>query len=872
MTKNRDIKPPKLAEWLLCRIYPDKGSFTSLGDFREEYHDVYQSSGPFKAYRWYWLQIIKSLPDFIRNKVHWSLVIINNYAKIAVRNINRHKAYSLINIASLAIGLSCCILILLYIRYELSYDKYHKNAQEIYRAVRENQGNPVWSNSSEHPLAASLKEDFSEISKATRVKKNDEVGVVGYASKHFNEDGIYFVDQDFLEIFTFPLVTGDIHAALKEPFSVLLTQEMAEKYFENEEPTGKTLLIKEWYGERKYSYKITGVLKNIPDNSHFTFDFLISYNTLYSLKRGGRNSVESWGYFEPKTYVLLGSSGDRINLAERFPAFLRKYKGEESASERLHLQPLTDIHLGGNLRYELETNNDIKTIYLFSAIAFFIMLIACLNYINLSVARSANRAVEVGMRKVVGANKGQLVRQFLGESMVFAILALAISFLLVELVAAALASSFEMNVTLSLFRNLDMVWAFLGITILIGFVSGSYPAFFVSSFHPLQIIKGTLRIGSKSSPLLRNSLVVVQFIVSIIIIICTFVIHNQLSYISNKNLGFDKEQIITVYTMDIDLKRNIEPLKKELLESPEITGVSASLDLPITIRRTVTFEWGEQGAKQKSGFNYTFVDYDFFDVYDIELIKGRNFSEDFSTDKKQAIVINETAARNLGWTDPLGRQASSLGRDRTVIGVVNDFHFHSLHRTIDPLVFLFHEGRGIDYFSIKISSSNIPGILDFIEEKWKRFSPEYPFQYAFLDERIDKTYKAEQKLEQSFNIFTLVALSIACLGLIGLAAFIMEQRRKEISIRKILGADFKSIIVLLAREYVKCIAIASVLAWPIGYFVMRKWLQNFAYRANVGIEIFILSGLLAFILALITVSYQSIKAATANPVDSLRYE
>jgi len=798
--------------------------------------------------------------------------MFKNYLKIAFRNIRRQKGYSFINIASLAVGLSCCILILLYIRYELSYDKYHSDSRYIYRVVREYQGEPNWYNSSEHPLAASLKEDFPEVIKATRVKKNDEVGVVEYNSKRFNEEGIYFVDQDFLEIFTFPLVSGDIHTALKEPFSVILTQEMAEKYFGNEEPVSKTLRIKEWYGERKYDYKIKGVLKNIPENSHFTFDFLVSYNTLYTLKRGGRDSVETWSYYEPKTYVKLESHANPINLEGKFPAFLRKYKGEDSSSEKLHLQPLVDIHLGGNLRYELETNSNMRYIYLFSAIAFFIMLIACLNYINLSIARSAKRAIEVGMRKVVGANKVQLVRQFLGESMVFSILALMISFLLVGLVLPAFGYLIERNLTLNLFQDLDMLLVFLGIAVFIGLLSGSYPAFFISSFHPIQIIKGTLRIGSKSSAVFRNSLVVVQFVVSIVLIVCTFVIHNQVSFIRNRNLGFDKEQMVTVYTMDRNLKRNSESLKRELLKNPEILGVSASLDLPATIRRTSTIEWEEQGERRKLGLNYTFVDYDFFNVYDIELAKGRTFSENFSLDKEQAVVINETAARNLGWENPVGKRFQTQGREWTVIGVIKDFHFQSLHWEIAPLVFLFHEGRGIDYFSIKVSPSNIPSTLGFIKEKWIKFSPEFPFQYTFLNERVDKIYKAEQKLGQSYNIFTLVALSIACLGLIGLASFISEQKRKEIGIRKILGADFQSIIVLLARDFVKCIAVAAVIAWPIGYFVMERWLQNFVYRTSIGIEIFILSGLLAFVIALTTVSYQSIKDALANPVDSLRYE
>jgi len=798
--------------------------------------------------------------------------MLKNYLKIALRNIKDQKGYSFINIVSLAIGLTCCMLILLYIRYEFSYDKYHEHAQHIYRAVREQQGSPVWYNSSEHPLAAALKEDFPEVVKATRVKRNDDYGAVEYNSKLFNEDSIYFADQDFLEIFSFPLVSGDRRSALTEPFCVLITQEMAEKYFGNEEPVGQILKIKEWYSDKKYGYKIKGVLKNIPRNSHFTFDFLLSYNTLYTLKRGGRDSVEKWSYYEPKTYIRLEPNANSADLEGKFPAFLRKYKGEESASEKLHLQPLTDIHLGGNLRFELETNNDMKNIFLFAAIAFFIMLIACLNYVNLSVARSTKRAVEVGMRKVVGAHKSQLVRQFLGESMAFSLLAFFISVLTVDLALPVFGSLIDRNLISSLFLDLHILFTFLGIAVLIGFLSGGYPAIIISSFHPIQILKGTLRIGSKSSAFFRNSLVVVQFVVSIILIICTFVIHNQLSYIRNRNLGFDKEQIVTVYTMDRNLKMNSEILKRELMNNPEIVKVSASLDLPSTIRRTSTARWVEQGEARELELNYTFVDFDFFNVYDIGIAEGRTFSEDFSLDKVQAVVINETAARDLGWKNPVGRQLTLQGIEWTVIGVAKDFHFHSLHREIDPLVFLFYEGRGIDYFSIKVSPTDISKTIGLIEEKWKKFSPEFPFQYAFLDERIDRIYKAEQKLGQSFNIFTFIALSIACLGLIGLASFISEQKRKEISIRKILGADFQSIIVLLGREYMKCIAAAAVIAWPIGYFVMSRWLQNFAYRINLGVWTFVLSAALAMVLALLTVSYQSLKAAFANPADSLRYE
>jgi putative ABC transport system permease protein len=514
-----------------------------------------------------------------------------------------------------------------------------------------------------------------------------------------------------------------------------------------------------------------------------------------------------------------------------------------------------------------------RIIYIFSSIAFFIILIACLNYVNLSVARSTKRAIEVGVRKVVGANKTQLIRQFLVESVAFSILALLISLIFVDLAWPAFGALIGRELLSNPIHKLDMALVIIGIAIITGFFSGSYPAFYISSFQPIQIIKGTLRIGSKSSAFFRNSLVVVQFVVSIFLIICTFVIHDQLDYIKNRNLGFDKDQIITIYTLDGNLKRNPAPFKNELLGIPNISGATASLDLPTTIRRRSSLVWIDEGEERKSEFYYTFVDSDYFHVYDMEIIKGRNFSEDFPTEKDQAVVINETASQSLGWENPIGKKIKSHSIEWTVIGVTKDFHFESLYSKIEPMIFIaLNKNRGLDYFSVKVNPIDLPSTLGLIREKWEKFSPEFPFQYYFLDERIDRVYKAEQRFGKSFNIFTIIALLIASMGLIGLASFISEQKRKEISVRKILGANFKSIIFLLANEYLKCIAVAVVIAWPVGYFIMNRWLKNFAYRTNLGVEIFLLSGLLAFVFALMTVSYQSIKAAVANPVDSLRYE
>jgi putative ABC transport system permease protein len=873
MIQKMRYKSPAIPRKILKLISLYHESHSIVEDFEETFAEILESEGSLKAKSWYWNNALKSVAGYLKLLVCWEFTMLKNHLKIAYRNFKRQKLFSFINIASLTVGFSCGILILIFIRYEFSYDKYHDDAQLIYRVVREHQGESTWYNSSEHPLAASLKQDFPEVLKATRVKKNDEVGVVEHNSKRFYEEGIYFVDQDFLEIFTFPLLSGNMSTTLEEPFSVLITQKMAVKYFGEEEPLGKVIQINEWYSEKRQNYVIKGILKNIPENSHFRFDFLVSYNSLYFLKKGGRDSVETWSYFEPKTYIKLAPFTNPMNLEGKFPAFLRKYKGEESTTEKIHLQPLTDIHLGGNLRFELEDNSDMRSIYMFSAIAFFIMLIACLNYVNLSVARSTKRAIEVGVRKVVGANKTQLVKQFLLESVAASIIALLISFILVELVWPSFNSLIGREPISNPFQSLDMVLVFIGIAVIIGFLSGSYPAFFISSFQPIQIIKRTLKLGSNSSSFFRNSLVVAQFVISIILIVCTFVIHNQLSYIRDRNLGFDKEQVITIYTLDGSLKKNPEPLKEELLRTPNILGVSASLDLPTTIRRTTSLEWIARGEECISEFYFTFVDSDYFNVYDMEIVRGRNFSEDFPTDKEKAVVINETALRNLGWENPIGRRLKSNGVEWTVIGVVKDFNFKSLRSKIEPVIFTtLNADRRLDYFSIKVSPIDIPSTIGFIRDKWERFSPEFPFQSTFLDERIERVYRAEQRLGKSFSIFTIIALMIAGMGLIGLASFISEQKRKEISLRKILGADFRSIIFLLSNVYLKCIAVAIVIAWPVGYIVMNRWLSNFAYRTSIRIEIFILSGLLVLIFALMTVSYQSIKAAIANPVDSLHYE
>ncbi len=857
------IKVPAFPQWILKKMPDFNNKYDVAEDLRESYIKTVQDKGKLKAYLWYWHQVLFTLVGYLTFKACWGIIMLKNYLIIALRNIRRHKGYSFINIAGLTIGIMVSILIMLYVQYELSYDKFHANTNDIYRIIRfcpTDIGSLKWKHATWPALASALKRDFPEVIKATRVDKRS--GLMKYHNMHFIENKIYFVDPDFLEIFTFPLISGNPRTALSEPFSILLTQKMVKKYFGNDNPIGKTISYSE------YDYKITGILRDIPENTHLKPDFLVSFNTYYTLDRGGKEHIESWKYALCGAYIKLKRNFDPDDLENKFPLFLKKYMAENR--DKLTLQPAKDIHLLGNLSYEYEKNSDIKYVYLLSVIAFLIMLIACFNYMNLSAARSAKRAQEVGMRKIIGAKKAQLIRQFLGESMVFTVISMTISILLVIIALPAFGSFIGINFILKLsYRTL---FRLAGITVFIGIVSGSYPAFFLSSLNPLYIIKGKLKIDSKLSSLFRNSLVVAQFGISIIMIVSTLVIYNQLAFIKNRNLGFKKELIVTSQIRDNNLKANFEPLKNELLKHPSISNVSVSKDLPSLINTWTSDFFNIQNNKARLNVRYTYVDYNFTDLYGMELIKGRKFSKEFTTDKDQALIINETTVKELGLEEPIGKRLFLENREYSVIGVIKDFHFKPLHQKIEPLAIRLNKAWSINYFSIKINPENISETLIFLEEKFKEFSPGYPFDYSFLDERINMIYKSEQKLGQIFSYFTFVAIFLTCLGLFGLGSFKAEQRTKEIGIRKVVGASVSNIFSLLSKEFVKWIITASIIAWPIAHYAMIKWLQNFAYRTHLSIWIFILSGLAALAITLLTVSYQTIKAARANPVDSLRYE
>ena len=853
-------KPPKFPYWFLKKF-----SFLGIregyiGDIEEEFEERIRQEGKRKAIFWIWFHTAAAVPRAFKSYFLLGASMIKNYLKITFRRMSRQKSYSFLNIAGLSIGMTCCILILLFVRYELSYDKYHETAEDIYRIHSEipiKRRGTYLNATSPGRLAPALLNDFPEVLKAARIRRYERM--VSYHKKLFIEKRFFYADPAFLEIFTFPLIAGDSETALNDPYTLLITETMAGKYFGDENPLGKTLVVN---GD---DYTITGILKNIPQNSHFTFDFLASMRTV------GQNMFRwnSTNYI--RTYIRLQKNSDPEKLERKLPEFLKKYMGED-AFWTFHLQPVTRIHLHGNINHEWEANSHIRYVYILSTTAFLILLIASFNYMNLSTARAANRSKEISIRKVVGAARKQIRSQFIGESMFFAFMALLIATLLVKILLPWFNSAVDRNLDFGLFGgDMKRLLELLALTMLVGLISGSYPALFLSALHPVHIIKGNQILKNKSA--LRNALVVFQFGISIVFIISTIIIYKQLVYVKNSNLGFDKEHILNVDITNPDLQHSYEPLLNELNQNPYIIGTSFSSDLPNGIQsHTGNMQWEGMTDEETSSFYEAWVDANFLELYDMELTAGRNFSREFSTDAEQVYIINETAVKTIGWENPIGKKFGPKMNGR-VIGVVKDFHHQSFHLSIQPIVFRLLGPRRNhlrDQLSIKINTDNIQRTLSYIKNEIEKHAQ--PFSFSFFDDRIDKMYAPENKLERLFHTFSLLAVFIACLGLFGLATFTAERRTKEMGIRKVLGASVSNIIVQLSKMFIKWVLIANLIAWPLAYFVMSRWLQNFAYRIELRLENFILSTAIALFSALITISYQTIRAATANPVDSLKYE
>jgi putative ABC transport system permease protein len=718
-------------------------------------------------------------------------------------------------------------------------------------------------------------EELPEVKNAVRFSPTVK-RVFAYQDKTFFEEGVLYVDQSLFDVFSFEMIEGDPKTALELPFTMVFTEKTAQKYFGDESPVGKMV---NW--DNKFDYRVTGVVKDPPLNSHFTFNALASFATF--IKYDPR--IGSWNGGSFQTYLLLEDNTDLKKFQQKMKGFHEKHLGpalkEMGIELETYLQPLKSIHLHSHVQFELGDNSDIRLIYAFWGIAFIILLIACINFMNLATARSISRAKEVGIRKVLGAQRMKLVFQFLGESFVFALLSLVLGILLARLFFPYFSGLVGKDISLTILE-MPYVYAFLiAIVLFVGFIAGSYPAFFLSAFKPISTLRGHVPEGLQS-PRFRSSLVVFQFALSIILIICTIIVFSQHRYMQNKDLGFNKQNLLAVAIQNDEVRIGLESFKQELLNisGVESAGLSSMVPGEMYLFNIGTYPEG-YARDQMVRMDYFRVDYGFLDTLEIEVVKGRGFSKEIVTDHVDAVMINEMAAKTLGWDDPVGKTIEIPSDEglvrKAVIGVFKDIHQRSLYSVVAPTVIRYIGTEGAienraRRLTIRLSGSDISSVMNKIEQLWKNTFPSHPYYSFFLDEFFDSQHQAEQKLGSIFRTFSILAIVIGCLGLFGLASFTTEQRTKEIGIRKVLGSSVSSIVILLCRKFFLLVAIANLIAWPIAFFTMHKWLQNFPYPVDIGIGTFVFTAVFAFLVALVTVGFQSFKAARTNPADSLRYE
>ncbi|MEO6638532.1 MAG: ABC transporter permease [Ginsengibacter sp.] len=811
--------------------------------------------------------------------------MIKNYFKIAIRNLMKYRFISFINLFGLTVGLTCCLLITVYILNELSYDKYNKNAENTYRVTRSfNNADGVVSlnlSTVSPPFGYYFPTDFPEITKMTRLLNNGSTPLK-YKEKLINEPDVYFADEHLFDVFTLNVVKGDPRAALRDPFSVMMSEEVAKKYFGNEDPMNKVLRA-----NNQFDVKVSGIYKEFPANSFMHPGMLVSFNTLKDPSVYGEEGLRTnWGNNSFFTFLVLPDHYDPEKLTARFPAFLDKHMslseyGGKQASKftSLGLQKLTDIHLYSHTDYEAEANGDISRVYIFSSIALFILLIACINYMNLSTARAALRAKEIGIRKVIGARKKELIFQFLSESVLITWAAILIAFACLYFTLPWLNSLSGQQLSFSILMKWQILLPIFLTPFIVGILSGLYPALFMSSFKPVQTLKGLFKVRG-SSISFRKVLVVAQFAISIVLIITTIIMFQQLRYMQETSLGYDKEHIITMPYYN-NLNTKYDAFRNELLQNSGIKDLARSSRIPtgrLLDAMGANVLMGDSMSPVSADIKNVSVDEDFITTYGVPIVAGRNFSRDYVNDTTN-FLLNEAAVSAIGWKSPneaVGKTFRYGGVTGKVIGVTGDFHFESLRQKIIPIVLANTATTPTDSrfnnMSVKVDGKNMKAALASIERVWKGYLPEFPFQYTFLDDRFNKLYEAEQRQGTIFTVFACIAIFIASLGLFGLSAFAITQRVKEIGVRKVLGANVSSIVALLSKDFLKLVLIAAIIAFPVAWYTMTHWLQDFAYRVNIHWWVFIVSPFLALIVALATVSFQAIKAAIANPVKSLRSE
>lgn len=781
--------------------------------------------------------------------------MFKNYLKIAIRNLKKYKGYSFINILGLAVGMTCTILILLWVQNELSYDRFFPNAERLYRVTdyeKYADGSESIFTQNPPPLAQTLVDEYPEIKDAARLR-NVKNSVVQYGEKRFTEDNLTFIDPSLLKMFSIPFVKGNNNTALSNISSIILTQKTAEKYFGNENPLGNTIRI-----NNHLDFIVTGVIKNFPHNTHLKIDFLLPFN---AIKNFGY-TLHGWNSFAHTTYVLLSKGANYQEVSKKIANTISQ--NQKDAKITISLQPITKIHLYSQNIWGIGGTGDITQVYIFSIIAMLILLLACINFINLSTARAGNRAKEVGMRKVVGARRKEIVNQFFLESIIYAFTALIISIILIFDLLPVFNSISGKELSFGFPNNLGILLLAVGVALITGIISGSYPAFMLSRFNPLKVLKGRSGLGSKNKNF-RKPLVIFQFSLTIFLIIGTVVVNRQLHFIENKNLGFNKEQVLSI-KLQGNLSQKLDLIENQLKENPQVISLAGVSSPPTGILSSTDVDnWEGRNSNTKFLIYRLSADYNFAKTMQIKMMEGRYFS--LKSDTADGCIVNQAAVEAMDMQSPIAKKVLGL----KIIGVIKDFNFTSLHSKIAPLI-IYYAPNEIRQLLVRIKPGNISLTINSLEAGWEKIAPQFPFDYSFLDEQINKQYKADRQVGDVINIFSFLALFIACLGMFGLASFTAEQRTKEVGIRKVLGAKVSGIVFLLSKEFTKYVLLANIFSWPIAYFFINKWLQNFAYRIDISWWMFLLSGGIALLIALFTVSYQAIKAAVANPVKSLRYE
>jgi putative ABC transport system permease protein len=815
--------------------------------------------------------------------------MLGNYLKVAWRNIVRKKGFSFINIAGLATGMTICLLILLFVQYEQSYDTYHNNADDLYRFERQwlsPDGSVRGGFASLAPsFVVFLEKEFPEISNAVRLFPVD-TALVSVGDIHYVEKRLYFAEKDIFDVFSISLIKGDPKTALAKPDGLVISETMAKKYFRDEDPIGKQMEF-----DQNYFFQVSGVMEDTPSNTHVYFDFLAPYLALKGLQGSGeRDYFHGTRNFSDNVtfaYVRLAQGTDPDALRAKIPDFMDRVLGTRkdedgnivraSQGNTIFFRKVKDIHLRSHTSKELETNGDIRYVNLFTIIALFVLVIACINFMNLSTARATQRAREVGLRKVVGANRRRLTAQFLGESLMVSLIAIVLAVGLVALLLPAFNAFANRDIGFGLLFNPAGLLTVLGVFVLTGIVSGFYPALYISAYRPATILRGELTRGTRGA-LIRKVLVVFQFAISVALIVGVGVVYRQMRFLQNADLGFDRENVVMLRA-DQTIKQNWQEIKQQLTNSPHILYATLSKRAPTgRLLDAPGFRTELNGQMLTNPFSmpHNRVDFDFFKTYGMEFLAGRDFSIEYPTDANKAFILNETAVRRLGLERPEDAIGLSIWTfapflSGSVIGVVKDFNYESMHNEIIPII-TYIQPIQANTVSIRIAAGRIIEALKDAESVWRRFNPEYPFQFDFLDDRIAEQYRNEERMMQMFGYFSLLAIFIACLGLFGLASFMAEKCTKEIGIRKVLGASLSNIMVLLTKEFALLVLVGNIIAWPIAYLAMRSWLNNFAYKIGIGWAIFLIAGFLTLAISLLTVSFQAFRAALSDPAVAIRYE